>query len=54
MHSRSDEQGMRNPCVQKYQIRGIPELWLTDKKGVLRDLDVFTDLDTKIAALLRE
>jgi thiol-disulfide isomerase/thioredoxin len=49
-----DGRGMKNHYVQKYQLRGIPELWLIDKRGVLRDLDAFENLDAKIAALLRE
>jgi thiol-disulfide isomerase/thioredoxin len=35
-----DGKGWHNPYVKKYQLRGIPQLWLIDKTGVLRDIDV--------------
>jgi thiol-disulfide isomerase/thioredoxin len=44
----------QNPYVLKYQVHMIPQLWLIDKTGRLRDLNGYIDLEQKVKKLLRE
>jgi thioredoxin-related protein len=37
-----------------FQIRGIPTMFLVDKKGVLRDIQAREGLREKVEALLKE
>ena len=38
----------------QFGIRGIPAMWLVDKKGNLRDLEARSDLASKVEKLLIE
>jgi thiol-disulfide isomerase/thioredoxin len=49
-----DGTGWENKIVGKYEVSGIPTMWLIDKKGNLRDLSARTGLAAKIEKLLAE
>ena len=49
-----DGEGWKNKFGAEFGIRGIPAMWLVDKKGNLRDLEARTDLATKVEKLLTE
>ena len=39
---------------ERFNIEGIPTMWLVDKKGNLRDLNARSDLESKVEKLLAE
>ena len=43
-----------NKFAEEFGIRGIPTMWLVDKKGVLRDLNGRERLEEKVEKLLAE
>ncbi|MEQ1861670.1 MAG: TlpA disulfide reductase family protein [Chthoniobacteraceae bacterium] len=49
-----DGLGWKNQFGVKYGIRGIPAMWLVDKKGNLVDMKARTDLAAKVEKLLAE
>ena len=49
-----DGEGWKNKFGAEFGIRGIPAMWLVDKKGNLRDLEARTDLASKVEKLLTE
>ena len=49
-----DGEGWKNKFGTEFGIRGIPAMWLVDKKGNLRDLEARTDLAAKVEKLLTE
>jgi len=49
-----DGEGWKNKFGSEFGIRGIPAMWLVDKKGNLRDLEARTDLAAKVEKLLTE
>ena len=49
-----DGLGWQNKFAAEYGIRGIPAMWLLDKKGQLRDMETRDDLEGKISKLLAE
>jgi thiol-disulfide isomerase/thioredoxin len=49
-----DGEGWKNKFGAEFGIRGIPAMWLVDKKGNLRDLEARNDLATKVEKLLTE
>ncbi len=49
-----DGKGWGNKFGTQYGIRGIPAMWLVDKKGNLRDMDGRDGLADKVAKLLAE
>jgi len=49
-----DGEGWKNKFGAEFAIRGIPAMWLVDKKGNLRDLEARTDLAAKVEKLLTE
>lgn len=49
-----DGKGWQNEIGGEYGIRGIPAMWLVDKKGNLRDLNGRENLEEKVAKLLAE
>jgi thiol-disulfide isomerase/thioredoxin len=49
-----DGAGWKNKFGSEFGIRGIPAMWLIDKKGNLRDLEARSDLAKKVEALLAE
>ena len=49
-----DGEGWKNKFGAEFGIRGIPVMWLVDKKGNLRDLEARTDLAAKVEKLLTE
>ena len=49
-----DGEGWKNKFGAEFGIRGIPAMWLVDKKGNLRDLEARTDLAAKVEKLLTE
>ena len=49
-----DGAGWKNKFGAEFGIRGIPAMWLIDKKGNLRDLEARNDLAKKVEALLAE
>lgn len=49
-----DGKGWKNEFAVKYGIRGIPAMWLIDKKGNLVDMNARRDLETKVERLLNE
>jgi len=49
-----DGEGWKNKFGSEFGIRGIPAMWLVDKKGNLRDLEARTDLAVKVEKLLTE
>lgn len=49
-----DGKGWENEFGQRFGITGIPEMWLVDKQGILRDLNARGDLAGKVEKLLAE
>ena len=49
-----DGQGWENKFGQEFGIQSIPAMWLVDKKGVVRDLNVRMGLAEKVEKLLAE
>ena len=49
-----DGKGWKNEYGVKYDIHGIPAMWLVDKKGNLRDMSARQDLADKVEKLLAE
>ena len=49
-----DGTGWENKIVGKFEISGIPSMWLIDKKGKLRDLAANSGLQSKVQKLLAE
>jgi thiol-disulfide isomerase/thioredoxin len=49
-----DGEGWKNKFGSEFGIRGIPAMWLVDKKGNLRDLEARSDLASKVEKLLIE
>lgn len=49
-----DGRGWKNTIAKRYKIEAIPQLYLIDKQGRLRDLDGDYDLAVKIERLLAE
>jgi len=49
-----EEDGSGNKFAEEFGIRGIPTMWLVDKKGVLRDLNGRERLEEKVEKLLAE
>lgn len=49
-----DGKAWENPFGREFGIRGIPTMWLVDKKGLVRDLNARTDLEAKVEKLLAE
>lgn len=49
-----DGLGWNNKFAAKFEITGVPALWLVDKKGNLRDLNGGASLGTKVEKLLAE
>jgi len=49
-----DGLGWDNEIAKKYEITGIPALWLLDKKGNLRDMSGGHSLESKVEKLLAE
>ena len=49
-----EEDGNGNKFAEEFGIRGIPAMWLVDKKGLLRDLNGRDNLAEKIEKLLAE
>ena len=49
-----DGLGWQNKFAAEYGIRGIPAMWLLDKKGLLREMETRDDLEGKISKLLSE
>ena len=49
-----DGNGWKNAIAQKYGINSIPEMWLVDKKGNLRDMTARDGLAGKVEKLLAE
>ncbi|MEO6568899.1 MAG: TlpA disulfide reductase family protein [Opitutaceae bacterium] len=43
-----------NSFAAKYEITGIPQLWLVDKAGVVRDIEGYSNLTSKVEKLLAE
>jgi hypothetical protein len=43
-----------NAVNQQFGVRGIPTMYLIDKKGVLRDIFARENLPEKVEALLKE
>jgi len=49
-----DEKDNWHPLAKKYHVLGIPQMFLIDKKGVLRYVDAREDLEKKIKELVEE
>jgi len=49
-----DGTGWENKLAGKFEITGIPSMWLVDKKGKLRDIAANTGLPEKVAKLIAE
>jgi hypothetical protein len=49
-----DGKGELNRFALKFDVGGIPTMWLVDRKGVLRDLNAVNNLTGKIEKLLNE
>lgn len=49
-----DGKGWDNTYRVKFGVRGIPQLWLIDKAGVLRELSAELNLDATLEKYLRE
>lgn len=49
-----DGEGWKNKFGAEFGIRGIPAMWLVDKKGNLRDLEARNELAAKVEKLLIE
>jgi len=49
-----DGKGELNGFALKFNVGGIPTMWLVDRKGALRDLNAVNNLNGKIEKLLRE
>ena len=49
-----DGEGWGNKFGKEFSIRGIPSMWLIDKKGNLRDLEARDGLAAKVEKLLAE
>jgi len=49
-----DGEGWGNKYGKEYGIRGIPAMWLVDKKGLLRDMNGREKLESKVEKLLAE
>ena len=49
-----DGGGWKNALAQKYGVTAIPEMWLVDKHGLLRDLSARDGVVEKIEKLLAE
>jgi len=49
-----DGKGELNQFALKFDLGGIPTMWLLDRKGVLRDLNAVNNLSRKIEKLLNE
>jgi hypothetical protein len=43
-----------NQFALKFDVGGIPTMWLLDRKGALRDLNAVKNLNGKIEKLLNE
>jgi thiol-disulfide isomerase/thioredoxin len=43
-----------NSFAAKYEITGIPQLWIVDKRGIVRDVEGYVDLTAKVERLLAE
>ncbi|OXU14622.1 TlpA family protein disulfide reductase [Sedimentisphaera salicampi] len=48
-----DGKGWDNEYVKKYNIRGIPTMWLVDKEGRLADMNAREGLERKIKELMK-
>ncbi len=46
--------GATNLLARTYGIDGIPEVWLVDRQGVLRELDARNDQEKKVETLLKQ
>ena len=49
-----DGKGWKNEFAVEFGIRGIPAMWLVDKKGNLVDMKARSGLDAKVEKLLNE
>ncbi len=49
-----DGKGELNAFALKFDVGGIPTIWLLDRKGVLRDLNAVNNLAGKIEMLLNK
>jgi thiol-disulfide isomerase/thioredoxin len=49
-----DGKGWGTKFALEYTVNGIPAMWLVDRKGVLRTMDAYEDLEPKIKELLAE
>jgi hypothetical protein len=49
-----DGEGWGNKFGKQYGIRGIPAMWLVDKKGNLRTMNGREGLDDKVREMLKE
>jgi thiol-disulfide isomerase/thioredoxin len=49
-----DTSGPINHYAQEFAVEAIPQVWLIDKKGVLRDMEGRMDLESKLEGLLAE
>jgi len=49
-----DGKGELNQFALKFDVGGIPTIWLLDRKGVLRDLNAVNNLAGKIEMLLNK
>ena len=43
-----------NSFAVRYELTGIPQLWLIDKGGVVRDVEGYVDLTAKVERLMAE
>ncbi len=50
----TEAKGFQGVIPQKFGITAAPTLWLVDRHGILRDVNVRTDLAKKVQALLNE
>ena len=49
-----DEKDRWHPLAKQYHVDGIPQMFLLDKKGILRFVDAREDLEKKVKMLLEE
>ncbi len=49
-----DGKGWQNKFATQYSIQAIPNMWLLDKKGNLRDINARNELEDKVSKLLNE
>jgi thiol-disulfide isomerase/thioredoxin len=49
-----DGKGWENPYAKKYNVEGIPTMWLVNKQGMVVDTEAEEDLAAKVEKLLAE